>query len=346
MRIGFFTESYFPEIDGVTYTIDSWKQRLEEKGHEVYVFYPDSKKYEPGQREIPVRSIPNPFYNGYNIPIPPVDIPDLDIVHCHGPATLCRYARRHAEKNNTPTVYTHHTPIEDYFEQGFKSKKLADLLSKVYLPVENRFLNSFDKVTASTPEIERNVEYENLPVGIDIQFFKPTESEMFEELERPLAGYSGRISNEKNVEELIQFADGFEGTLIVVGEGPKKKQVQKNAPGNVVFKDFLPREDLPKFYTAIDVFLTASTGDTLGLSTLEANACGTPVVAADVHPFDKTILEENGLRYEKGDIQDLRQKIDLCREKEFDTRAAVEKYSLKKTIENLEEIYRDLSNAD
>ena len=346
MRIGFFTESYFPEIDGVTYTINSWKESLEEKGHEVYIIYPSSKDYEPVEREIPVKSLPNPFYSGYNIPIPLVDVPELDVIHCHGPGPLCRYAKRHAKKNNIPSVYTHHTPIEDYFEQSVKSKKAAKLLSKIYVPIENRFLKDFDVITASTPNINRNVEHQQLPVGVDLEFFQPTESKMFEDMKRPVTGYSGRISNEKNVEELVKFAETFEGTLVIIGEGPKKKLIKSAASDNVVFKDFLSREKLPEFYTSIDVFLTASTGDTLGLSTLEANACGTPVVAADVYPFNNTINEENGLRYQKGNLKDLKEKVETTLNKDFNTREAVKKYSLENTIENLEEIYFDLNNAD
>jgi len=40
MKIGFFTESYFPKFDGVTYTLKAWKERLEERGHEVYIIFP------------------------------------------------------------------------------------------------------------------------------------------------------------------------------------------------------------------------------------------------------------------------------------------------------------------
>jgi 1,2-diacylglycerol 3-alpha-glucosyltransferase len=61
MNIGFFTDSYFPGIDGVTYTISAWRERLEDRGHDVYVVYPASSD-DPDDRELPVRSLPNPFY--------------------------------------------------------------------------------------------------------------------------------------------------------------------------------------------------------------------------------------------------------------------------------------------
>lgn len=344
MRIGFFTEGYFPEIDGVVYTLKSWKERLEERGHEVYIIYPDSADYEPGEREIPVKSIPNPFYSGYNIPMVLSfdNLPELDIVHCHGPFTIGRAARRYGAEKGIPTVYTHHTPVEDYFEQNTHSKKLADIIEKLYLPLENRFLRKFDRVTASTPEINRDVDIVELPVGLDTEFFQPTETDFLDEYDRPVIGYSGRISIEKNLDQVMEVAEDIDATFVIVGEGPQKPKITRKAPDNVVFMDFLPRDKLPEFYSAIDLFVTASTGDTLGLSPLEANACGTPVVAPDVPPFNTTLNGGNGAKYAFGDMEEFKQKIDCCLNNRFDTRPEVEKYSLNKTIENLEEIYREL----
>lgn len=344
MRIGFFTESYFPEIDGVTYTLKSWKEKLEDRGHEVYIIYPDSSDYEPGEREIPVTSIPNPFYEGYNIPLAVSfnNLPELDVVHCHGPFVIGRAGRRHAVEKDIPRVYTHHTPVEEYFEQHTHSKLLSDALTKLYLPFENRFLNKFDEVTASPPRINRNVEHRELPVGLDIEFFQPTETNFLNEHEGPVIGYSGRVSIEKNVDDIVEAAKDFEGTFVIVGEGPRKENIKKDAPENVVFMDFLPREKLPKFYSAIDVFVTASTGDTLGLSTLEANACGTPVVSPNVHPFIETLNGENGLKYDHGNLEEMQSKIKDCLDSSFNTREAVKKYSLENTIEKLERIYEDL----
>ncbi|MFB6203641.1 MAG: glycosyltransferase [Candidatus Nanohaloarchaea archaeon] len=341
MRVGFFSDSYFPEIDGVSYTLKSWRDRLEERGHEVYIIYPDSDRYEPGEREIPVPSLPNPFYSGYNVPFPVNTgrFPEVDVVHCHSPFNLGRVGRYYARIRDLPTVYTHHTPVEEYFEQATRSEAMAKMIEKLYLPLENRFMRKFDTVTSSTSRINRDVETVQLPVGLDMRFFEPRDGSFVDELEGPVAGYSGRISMEKNVEKLLEFAGGFDGTVMIVGEGPRKEALVRKAPDNVVFRDFLDREKLPEFYSGIDVFVTASTGDTLGLSTLEANSCGTPVAAPDVPPFDETIQGENGLRYDLDDMEDMREKIRGCLKGEFSTREAVRGYSLEKTIDGLEEIY-------
>ncbi|MFC4989764.1 glycosyltransferase [Saliphagus infecundisoli] len=343
MRIGFFTDSYFPEIDGVTYTIDLWREELRSRGHEVYVVYPDGD-YEPDDREIPVASAPNPFYGGYRIPLfkRPSDLPELDVVHCHGPATIGLLGRYYARKHDLPSVYTHHTPLEEYFHQSVRSETVADTLARLYLPLENGFLSTFDVVTASTNRIDREVDHVTLPVGIDMEFFEPSPVDWF--ADRTVIGYSGRLSMEKNVADVLAVAEELpDYEFVVVGEGPYREQLEAEAPDNVDFWDFLPRTALPTFYSSIDAFATASTADTLGLSTLEANACGTPVVAPDVPPFDRTIGPDNGERFVSGDVRSMATAVETCLRTDRDTRGGVERYAVDRTMSQLEGIYEELT---
>ncbi|WP_306060658.1 glycosyltransferase [Natronococcus wangiae] len=345
MKIGFFTDSYFPEIDGVTYTIKLWREELERKGHEVYVVYPDGD-YEPGERELPVKSLPNPFYAGYRIPLfrRPSTLPELDVVHCHGPAPVGILGRYYARKHDVPTVYTHHTPLEEYFHQSVKLESIADAMGKLYVPLENALLESFDIVTASTGRIERDVTHVPLPVGIDMEFFQPAETDWYPD--RTVIGYSGRLSMEKNVSDILRVAAELpEYEFVVVGEGPYRDSLERNAPDNVELRTFLPRAELPIFYSSIDAFVTASTADTLGLSTLEANACGTPVAAADVAPFDQTIGSDNGERFEYGDLEAMADAIETCLRTDRDTRAAVDRYDVDHTLEHLEDLYRNVQTS-
>ncbi|WP_280537040.1 glycosyltransferase [Halopenitus sp. POP-27] len=340
MRIGFFTDSYFPGIDGVTYTIQAWRERLEDRGHEVYVVYPASS-HEPDDHELPVRSLPNPFYEQYRLPTYRrlSTLPELDVVHCHGPASTGIMGRRYAKQTGVQSVYTHHTPVEDYLERGLKFESIAAAASRLYVAYENRFLRSFDCVTASTSRIRRDVEPRRLPVGIEMDTFRPQSDRLFSYPE-PVIGYSGRLTAKKNVDEILRLAAQTpEYRFVLVGEGPERDALERTAPENVTFKDFLPREDLPTFYSSIDVFLTASTCDTLGLSTLEANACGTPVAAADVPPFDETIGKANGARFAYGDLEEMKRAVEDCLRHDRDTRSAVERFSVTETIDELERIY-------
>lgn len=349
MKIGFFSDSYFPEIDGVTYTLKTWKERLSERGHEVYIIYPDSNRYESGSSEVSISSFSNPFYEGYDIPCPLFrdDYPELDIVHCHSPGPLGISGLRHARKNNIPAIYTHHTPVEEYFEQSVGSKIVSRPLEDLYVRIEEYFLKKFDVLTASTTEPRRSLHFKKLPVGLDMEFFYPVEESFIDESsDRPVIGYSGRMSMEKNLDEILEMAQDFDGKVIMVGEGPLKQSLVEKAPENVEMMDFLDREELRKFYSDIDVFVTASTGDTLGLSTLEANACGTPVVAPDAVPFKNTIGPHNGFRYSLENGNEFIEKIRKANESTLDTRSAVEKYSVSKTIDDLLEMYEEILDGN
>jgi glycosyltransferase involved in cell wall biosynthesis len=341
MHIGFFTDSYFPGIDGVTYTIKSWRERLEARGHEVSIIYPDSS-HEPGPNEYPVPSLPNPLYTPYRLPIGRrlSTLPDLDIVHCHGPATTGLLGRRYAAKHDLRSVYTHHTPIEEYLIRALRFDGLAQVIGQGYVAYETRFLRSFDCVTASTSKIRRDVDHQKLPVGIELETFTPRSDSLVED-DRPIVGYSGRMTIKKNIDEILRVAAETPAyRYVLVGEGPARPELEQQAPDNVEFRDFLPREQLPTFYSSLDVFVTASTCDTLGLSTLEANACGTPVAAANVQPFRETIGPENGARFEYGDLDEMQAAIEDCLSTDRGTRAAVERFAIDRTIDDLEAIYR------
>lgn len=345
MRVGFFTDSYFPEIDGVTYTLQLWCERLSERGHETEIVYPDGD-YEPADGEHPVPSLSNPFYPGYQVPTyrRPSKLPDLDLVHCHGPGPVGWLGVHYARKYDLPLVYTHHTPIEEYFHQALPWESVAGVLSNWYPTLESKYMTFFDVVTASTSRIDRDVDHVQLPVGVNMDFFKPTDERWYDG--ETVIGYSGRLSMEKNVAELFDIAEELpEYNFVIVGEGPRRPDLAARKPDNVTLRDFLPREELPSFYSSIDAFITASTADTLGLSTLEANACGTPVVAADAPPFDRTIGVNNGHRYEPGDIDAAVQAIEQVLRTDRDTRSAIEQYSVDRTINQLETLYEGLHNG-
>ncbi len=345
MRIGLFTDSYFPGIDGVTYTIALWREKLKACGHEVTVVYPDGD-HEPTQGELPVKSVPNPWYESYPVPLcrRPSSLPALDLVHCHGPGPVGFLGRYYAHQLGVPSVYTHHTPLEAYIDQVIGVEAVGTQLRRLYPRLETKFLQQFDVVTASTPHIDRDVDHLSIPVGIDMAFFQPKDDSLSAE---PVIGYCGRLSDEKNVGELLRAARRRPAySFRIVGEGPMRCRLEGQAPDNVELVDFLPREQLPRFYSALDVFLTASTADTLGLATLEANACGTPVVTPDVPPFTETIGAENGERFEYGSRGSLVEAIDHCLESSYNTRAAVSEYRIDRTIDRLTTVYENLCHGD
>ncbi len=127
MRIGLFTDTYRPSINGIVYVIDITKKHLENLGHEVYVFCPAdgvtsskvSKDEEYGIVRFP--SVKGAFYDDYNFSFffPPWTLRkirelDLDIIHIFTPGQIGILGINAAYKTGAPLVTQHSTDIYEY----------------------------------------------------------------------------------------------------------------------------------------------------------------------------------------------------------------------------------------
>jgi hypothetical protein len=86
-----FTDTYLPTVNGVTYTVQSWRERWCDRGGRMDVVYPGTDGYDPQDGEHPVRSLPFPFYDGFRLgsPTVPEAVRDVDLVHAHTPPARC-----------------------------------------------------------------------------------------------------------------------------------------------------------------------------------------------------------------------------------------------------------------
>lgn len=359
MNIGIFTDSYFPQVNGVVYTIDAWKKSLEEDGHQVYVYYPDSD-YEPGEREYPFRSCEFKFYEGYQIGFPTKiarKSRQLDIVHLHGLFTMAMAGMYVSRRLDLPRILTYHTPADDYINYLTTNRKLKKSLMKLYNFWEKRLLKSCDLVTVPTQQVkkrllEKGVD-QNIRVlsnGIDLSMFyyvDPTKfKEKFDIEKEKVLGFCGRFGYEKHLEDIISLADDFDGDILLAGKGPAEKHYRDLAKDkdNVRFLGFLDREELRGFYSALDFFIFPSTAETQGLVALESMAHGVPVIGADALALRETIESgKTGFLYEQGNVDDLKNKLDEAYGKRESLSEnclkEVQKHSLEHTVNELEEIY-------
>jgi glycosyltransferase involved in cell wall biosynthesis len=365
MKIGFFTDSYFPQINGVTYTISLWKRELEKLGHEVFLYYPQDKGYKPGHNETPLRSFPFLFYKGYTIGLPSFKKveKDLDIVHIQSPATMGLFGLAVARKQKIPCIVTHHTPVDMYLKEisPLRNEFTQEALKVAYYKYERELLERCQLVTAPSEEminvlterwgsyIKKSVCFSN---GIDTEFFVEVSPDGFKKEynmpEGKIIGYAGRHTTEKHVEDLIEFAKVFDGTVAIGGMGPLTESYKKMAEGlnNVRFIGFLEREKMPEFYSALDLLIMPSTAETEGLVVLEANACGTPAIGADALALKNTIEEGvNGYRYTPGDIKDLGKAVEKAygnmQKLEKGSKKRARERSVKETAKKLARIYKE-----
>ena len=366
MKIGFFTDSYFPQINGVTYTINLWKRELEKQGHEVFIYFPKDKGYEPEKNEIELRSLPFIFYKGYALGLPSFKKveKDLDVVHIQSPATMGLFGLAVSRKQQIPCIVTHHTPPDMYLNEisPIRNEFMQEALKVAYYKYERELLERCQLVTAPSQAmidmlkerlegyIDKAIYFSN---GTDTDFFKEKKTDKFKkDYDVPngkVIGFAGRHTTEKHVEDLIEVARDFDGTVLIGGLGPLTEQYREMAKGleNVKFLGFLPRERLPEFYSTLDLLIMPSTAETEGLVVLEANACGTPAIGADALALKTTIEDDvNGYHYNPGDVSELKKQIekgykDIQKLKKGSKKKAEER-SVKETVKKLIKIYNEL----
>ena len=318
--VAVFTDTYLPTVNGVSYTVQTWRDRWVQRDGRMHVVYPSADGHEPVQDEHPVWSVEFPFYEGFHLGLPavPPDVGAADVVHAHTPFLLGLSALRFARKADLPMLTSYHTPTAEYADY-LAAGPLADTVEHAALAYERWFLNRTDGVVVpSEPAREHLADVGvDVPVyvvqnGVDVERFGPTDATEFRVRhdlpEGPLVGYTGRHGYEKRLVDIVEAAALVdEATFVFGGDGPARGDLEARAADldvDIRFLGFLDREELPEFYSALDVFAFPSPVETQGLVALEANACGTPVVGTDSGALSETIDDgETGYHFPTGDAE-------------------------------------------
>jgi glycosyltransferase involved in cell wall biosynthesis len=368
-----FTDTYLPTVNGVTYTVKTWRERWEARGGRMEVVYPDADGHDPDGGEHPVRSIPFPFYDGFRFGIPriPTGVATPDVVHAHTPFALGLSAVRAATARDCPLVASYHTPTAEYasylsitswapteplfaslserYERWFFSRPAV-----VIVPSDQAREYLLEEVGVARRGPDTSVEV--IPNGVDIDRFDPETADASGFRDRydlgdgPLIGYTGRHGYEKCLEDVIAAAAGLDVTVVFGGDGPARAELERAAANSTVdarFLGFLDREELSSFYAALDVFVFPSPVETQGIVALEATACGTPVVGVDAGALRDTIeVGTNGYRYERGDIDDFRAHISRALDERDRLSASCldlrESISVDHAVDKLQSVYTGL----
>ena len=361
-RVAAFTDTYLPTVNGVTYTIKSWREWWERSGREMDVVYPKSDGHRPEAGEHPIRSLPFPFYDGYRLGTPqvPKAVRNADLVHAHTPFSIGLGGLRLARDRDIPFVASYHTPTSQYADYISPTDSISTVVGRVSEAYERWFFGRADAVLAPSEATRDHIREEvgvATPVeivsnGIDTERFRPVDTDAF--LDRHdlrddglLVGYTGRHGYEKRLVELVDAAAEMDVTVVFGGDGPARENLERRAEESGVdarFLGFLDREEMPAFYSALDVFAFPSPVETQGLVALEANACGTPVVGANAGALETTIVDgETGYHYESGDVADFRAAIRRTLDERETLRetclARREEFSVEHTVERLRTVY-------
>jgi len=297
MRIALFTETFIPKVDGIVTRLRNTISQLRKGGDEVLVFAPEGGIDEfEGARVVGMPSVPFPLYPEFRMALPRSSMRtelwnfQPDVIHVVDPVLLAVAGIYYATTLGVPLIASYHTQLPKYLHH-YKLGAIEGLTWKLLRLRHNKAALNLCTSTAMVEEltshgIQRVMLWQR---GIDTDLFCPSRASM--EMrhflsqgnpESPLMIYVGRLSPEKNIEELKQILVAIPGgRLALIGGGPHRSMLESHFGGTATFfPGYLQGEELASAFASADMFVLPSRTETLGLVLLEAMAAGCPVIAA------------------------------------------------------------------
>ena len=339
MKILITTDTYRPTINGVVTSIESLKKALDRLGHDVRILtFSDSFNskqeddiYYMGSlgagKFYPDARMNKLFYNRFY-----EDIMDWkpDIVHSQTEFTMFIQAKKIAKDLDVPLLHTYHTVYEDYTHYFSLNKKIGKELAKQFT---KQIIKTTDGVVVPTNKIynlltEYNI-HEDIyvaPTGINVQ--KLSECDDFDirsgykiPENKHIVLFLGRIGKEKNITEILQYLENIDRddiVFIIAGAGPflsELKDICSNSKirDRLIFTGMIDSSKVGNFYSKADVFVSASTSETQGLTFIESMACSTPIICRHDDCLDGVLIDgKTGFGYDTEEefIENLNQILD------------------------------------
>ena len=373
LRIVLLTDSYHPTVDGMVFVVDSEKKALERLGHKVFIVAPDPGEKDRIEGVYYFKSAKFSAYNGYYLPIYPSNKLEIlseinpDVIHSHGLTLMALKGFIAAHTMKVPYVITMGTMVTDAMKYYLPVKLPIDIMENLSWVYLRALLNHSDAVVSfTTPILEELADNGVKPrasrvitAGVDTDMFHPMEEPEGLRESMGLVGKRaimcvGRLSFEKHVEQVVQALKYLpdDVDLIIDGDGPAQDYIkeiikEEHQESRTHLIGMVKREDLPKYYTMVEVCVSASRFETQGLSLMEAMACKVPIVVPRVRAFKEIIIDnENGFLFD-GDIEDMAKRVtealDSChgeiRERAMER---AKSYSEESSARKLEELYREV----
>ena len=342
MNILFISDVFFPRVNGVSTSINTFATELRALGHQVTLIapsYTDEDKQEEWIVRVPSHKIyfdPEDRLMNFGklkALLPWIRDKHFDVIHIHTPFTAHYVGIHFGKKLDIPVVETYHTFFEDYlhhylpFIPQFISRKLARTISR-------RQCNAVDGIVSpSKPMLDVLKQYgiktpaEVVATGLDDSSFARVDGEHFRmshdiPLAQPMLLFVGRVAHEKNIGFLLEMHVELikkhpDALLVITGEGPAEESIKHSIDklgisNKVRMIGYLDRShELIACYKAADIFVFASKSETQGLVLLEAMAQGTAVVAIAELGTKSILIEGEGVLIAKDDINDFADKVSV-----------------------------------
>ena len=331
MKILITTDLYTTDTNGVVTSVRNLTQALQKKGHEVRILTLSERLRSYRRDNIYfIRSLP------LDIVYPDVRMPTAyrhryirelvrwkpDVIHSQCEYFSYQFAQHISKKTHAPIVHTYHTLYEQYATYVIPSQRLGTFLVGKLSKLR---LRKADAIVAPTQQVEtvlRGYGIHNpihvVPSGIALEQHKERISPEERQARRKALGIPedhtvllnlGRLGTEKNLSELIELfslalRQNPKLTFLVVGDGPARQDLEALSQklgirDRVIFTGMVDPTEVHKYYQLGDLFVSASTSETQGLTYVEAAANGLPLLCRRDPCIDGVLVDGvNGYDYE------------------------------------------------
>jgi phosphatidylinositol alpha 1,6-mannosyltransferase len=322
MRVAVITESFLPQVNGVTNSVLRVCEQMQRHGHPTLVIAPGPGPTSyAGARVVRTPSVPLPGYTDFRLGRPwPLLSRTLrefapDVVHLASPAALGAQGAFTARRLGLPVVAVYQTDLAGFAARyGLTSTERAVWrhLRRIHGSAARTLAPSRHAVDVLRRHgVER---VERWARGVDAVRFSPAHRDdgwraRLAPRGEVVVGYVGRLAHEKEVGLLAGLRDLPGIRLVVVGDGPQRGSLQTSLPG-VPFLGLQKGAALSRSFASLDVFVHTGSAETFCQAAQEALASGVPVVApAAGGLLDLVEPGRTGLLFAPGQALDLRRQV-------------------------------------
>ncbi|HMS20427.1 glycosyltransferase family 1 protein [uncultured Sphingorhabdus sp.] len=301
LRIALFSGNYNYVRDGANQALNRLVGYLLRQGAQVRVYSPtvDEPAFSPTGDLVSVPSMAIPNRPEYRIPLALSGAVKRDleafapnVVHISSPDRVARKAVKWARKRNLPVLASVHTRFETYFR--YYNMSFLEPLVEAWLRTLYRKCDALVAPSESMAQVLRqqrmNYDIDIWSRGVDREIFNPSRRDLQWRNglgitdDMPVIGFLGRLVMEKGLDVFSDTIDqlnrrNVRHKVLVIGEGPARGWFESRLP-DAAFVGFQGGSDLARAVASMDILFNPSVTETFGNVTLEAMACGLPVVAA------------------------------------------------------------------
>lgn len=302
MKLALFTDTYFPEVNGVSKTLGRLTSYMERYSIEYKLFAPDSNEevdlfssnihrftstkfflYPECRMALPKLGILRKQLQGF----------DPDLLHIATPFNIGLSGLHYGKKLDIPMVASYHTNFDSYlshYHLEWSAPFIWKYLQWFHQPFSTIFVPSKDTLAHL-----QNKGFNQLKLwkrGVDCSQFSPSKKtsavkERYNIKEKYTFLFVSRLAPEKNLETLTNIMWKLPDSIkkqarwLIVGDGPSLPKLKEKLPSNVTFTGYKQGDELAEIYASADLFVFPSATETFGNVALESLASGTPVIAAN-----------------------------------------------------------------